>query len=53
MLQNQYSPDRSGMVVTAAMLLLALLGVATVFHDPITALFAAPPSAAEAPAAAR
>jgi uncharacterized iron-regulated membrane protein len=53
MLQDGYSPDRSGMVVTAAMLLLAVLGVATVFHDPITALFAAPPSAAEAPAAAR
>jgi len=31
----------------------ALLGVATVFQDPINALFAAPPSAAEAPAAAR
>jgi uncharacterized iron-regulated membrane protein len=53
MLQDGFSPDRSGMVVTAGMLLLALLGVATIFHDPITALFAAPPSAVEAPAGAR
>jgi hypothetical protein len=35
-------------VITAAMVLLALLGVATVFHEPITAIFAPPPAAGEA-----
>jgi hypothetical protein len=29
--------------VTASMLLLAVLGVITVFHEPITAVFAPPP----------
>jgi DNA-binding transcriptional regulator YbjK len=53
MTENGYSPDRSGAVVTATMVLLALLGVATVFHDPIAALFVTPPAAAEAPPAAR
>jgi uncharacterized iron-regulated membrane protein len=48
MSENGYSPDRSGVVVTAAMVLLALLGVATVFHDPIAALFVTPPAAGEA-----
>jgi uncharacterized iron-regulated membrane protein len=41
------SIDHSGTVVTAAMVLLALLGVATVFHEPIGALFAPPPAATE------
>jgi hypothetical protein len=57
--ENGYSPvDRSGAVVTAAMVLLALLGVATVFHEPIAAIFeppssppATPPPAATEPAA--
>jgi hypothetical protein len=53
MAENGYSPDRSGAVVTAAMVLLALLGVATVFHDPIASLFVTPPAAGEAPASAR
>jgi DNA-binding transcriptional regulator YbjK len=46
---NGTSPDRSGAVVTAAMVLLALLGVATVFHDPIATLLAPPPAATEPP----
>jgi hypothetical protein len=55
--ENGYSPvDRSGTVVTAAMVLLALLGVATVFHEPIAAIFAPPaaptPSAGEPAAVA-
>jgi hypothetical protein len=51
--ENGYSAvDRSGAVVTAAMVLLALLGVATVFHEPIAAIFAPPPAAAEPAAAA-
>jgi uncharacterized iron-regulated membrane protein len=38
-------------MVTAGMLLLALLGVITVFHEPITAVFAPPaPAPATAPA---
>jgi hypothetical protein len=55
--ENGYSPDRSGVVVTATMVLLALLGVATVFHEPIAAIFVPPatppPSAVEPPALAR
>ena len=49
---NRYSttpPDRSNGVVTAGMLLLALLGVITVFHEPIFAIFAPPTSSSEAP----
>ena len=46
---NRYSqPDRSNAVVTAGMLLLALLGVITVFHEPIAALFVPPTSTGEA-----
>jgi len=41
--------DRSNAVVTAGMLLLALLGVVTVFHEPITAIFAPPATSSEAP----
>jgi hypothetical protein len=44
---NRYSQDRSGAVVTAGMLVLALLGVITVFHEPITALFVPPTTARE------
>jgi hypothetical protein len=40
--------DRSGAVITAAMVLLALLGVATVFHEPIMAIFAPPSGSGEA-----
>lgn len=37
---NPYSPpDRTNALVTAGMLLLALLGVITVFHEPIAAIF--------------
>jgi hypothetical protein len=43
--------DRSNSVVTAGMLMLALLGVATVFHEPIVALFAPAAATAAAPAA--
>jgi len=52
---NRYSheADRSGAVVTAGMLLLALLGVITVFHEPITAVFAPPAPAATPPPPAR
>jgi hypothetical protein len=46
---SQSTPDRSNAVVTAGMLLLALLGVVTVFHEPITAIFAPPASTSEAP----
>jgi hypothetical protein len=53
MSENRYSPDRSGAVVTAAMVLLALLGVATVFHDPIASLFVTPPAAGEPQNASR
>jgi hypothetical protein len=35
--------------VTGGMLLLALLGVATVFHEPIVAIFAPPSAGGEAP----
>jgi hypothetical protein len=45
---NQYSPpDRTSAVVTAGMLLLALLGVITVFHEPIAAIFAPAASTAD------
>jgi hypothetical protein len=52
---NRYSQeaDRSGAVVTAGMLLLALLGVITVFHEPIAAVFAPPAPAATPPPPAR
>ena len=49
---NRYShstPDRTNAVVTAGILLLALLGVITVFHEPIMAVFAPPTSSSEAP----
>jgi hypothetical protein len=48
---NRYShPDRANTIVTAGMLLLALLGVITVFHEPLLALFGNPaPSSNEAP----
>ena len=47
---NQYSQvDRSGALVTAGMLLLALLGVITVFHEPIAAIFVPPAATGEAP----
>jgi hypothetical protein len=46
---SQSTPDRSNAVVTAGMLLLALLGVVTVFHEPIIAVFAPPASTSEAP----
>jgi hypothetical protein len=36
------------MVVGAAMVLLTVLGVATVFHEPIAALFLGAPPASEA-----
>jgi hypothetical protein len=39
--------DRSSAMVTAGMLLLALLGVITVFHEPIAAIFV--PAASEPP----
>jgi hypothetical protein len=37
---QQSQPDRTSAVVTAGLLLLAVLGVATVFHEPIAALLA-------------
>jgi uncharacterized iron-regulated membrane protein len=40
-------------MVTAGMLLLAVLGVITVFHEPITAVFAPPAPAAPPPPAPR
>jgi hypothetical protein len=46
---SQSTPDRSNAVVTAGMLVLALLGVITVFHEPITALFVPPTSSSEGP----
>jgi hypothetical protein len=47
---NRYSQaDRANAVVTAGMLLLALLGVVTVFYEPIAAIFAPPTAAGEAP----
>jgi hypothetical protein len=45
---NGYSqPDRANAVVTTGMLVLALLGVVTVFYEPIAAIFAPPPAAGE------
>jgi hypothetical protein len=50
---NRYSQstesDHSNAVVTAGMLLLALLGVITVFHEPIAAIFVPPSSSTEGP----
>jgi hypothetical protein len=48
---NRYSPstDHSNAVVTAGMLLLALLGVITVFHEPIAAIFVPPSASSEGP----
>ena len=50
---NRYSQstpsDRTNIVVTAGMLLLALLGVITVFHEPIVAIFVPPTASNEAP----
>jgi hypothetical protein len=47
---NRYSqPDRTNSLVTAGMLLLALLGVITVFHEPLFALFGSPAPSGEAP----
>jgi hypothetical protein len=46
---NRYSQtDRTNAVVTAGMLLLALLGVITVFHEPIGAILAPPAATGEA-----
>jgi uncharacterized iron-regulated membrane protein len=50
---NGYSsqpPDRSSAVVTAGVLLLAVLGVVTVFYEPIAAVLSPEPSAAPAEA---
>jgi hypothetical protein len=49
---NRYSQapsDRSNAVVTAGMLLLALLGVVTVFHESIAAVFVPPTANSEGP----
>lgn len=39
--------DRTGAVVTAAMLLMAVLGVVTVFRDPIAAILFPPAPGSE------
>lgn len=47
---NRYSQaERANALVTTGMLLLALLGVITVFYEPIAAIFSPPPAAGEAP----
>jgi uncharacterized iron-regulated membrane protein len=44
--QGNSSPDRSSLIVTTAMVVLSVLGVITVFHEPLAALLF-PPGAAE------
>lgn len=46
-------PDRTGVVVTVTMLVLAVLGIAAVFHGPIAAVLSPPAPGVEAAAASR
>lgn len=51
MTANGYSrseqASRANLVVTAGMIALAILGIATVFHEPIAAIFGAPAATGE------